>query len=139
MYLYGALFELSTGQVKFLGEHPNRDIIMKSPRDDETSASSFKPPVPAEEALAALQCGNLRAHCKTAAPGRNGGQNNMTPRSARGGDRDAGENDPIAVVFMSFDPHKGEGPLVESIFDMHPSLLACISTKVDDAEEHAFT
>merc|ERR1719352_1004008 len=49
----------------------------------------------------------------------------MTPRAAYS---EEGEQDPFAAVFMSFDPHRGEGPLVELIFDTHPSQLATIST-----------
>merc|ERR1740133_917141 len=35
------------------------------------------------------------------------------------------------MVFMMFDPHKGEGPLLELIFDLHPTQLANLSLVSD--------
>lgn len=70
-----------------------------------------------------LQCGNLRAVAKATNTG--GRQVHLTPRNT-GADEDA--RDPLAVVFMSFDPHTGEGPVLQQIFDTHPADVATILT-----------
>jgi carbonic anhydrase len=85
--------------------------------DMDTPVVLVTPVVPAEEALAALQAGNARA----------AGKETTTMQTPRGGSVDEGKHDPFAVVFMGFDPHRGDGPLIELIFDTHPSNLATIS------------
>jgi len=135
LYLHAALFDLNTGSINFKGNHPDQAKIIADAKPMRAVSKSIamslgtaelsleeirKPTIPAEEALAMLQCGNVRAAHKVAPAGRNV----STPRGVHGKE---GEHEPFAVVFMNYDAHKGEAPLIERIFDIHPSQLATIS------------
>lgn len=128
IHLQGALLDVTSGEVRFLGEHAEQAKLVISPQpgpppsEDEAFEPGVKPAVPAEEALAMLQCGNLRTASK---PVSGGTGILVTPRKF---DPCEGEYDPFAIVFLSFDPHKGDSPLIELIFDTHPSQIATIST-----------
>lgn len=120
IFLHAALLDLSSGQVEIKGEHEDQAMLLKG---HANAYSLMRPVVPAEEALAMMQCGNVRAAGKTVQPGRSGV---MTPRK-NGNDRD--ETEHFAMVFMNYDAHNGEAPMIEKIFDVHPAQLTTICIK----------
>jgi carbonic anhydrase len=145
-----ALLELATGRVIFLGEHAKQDEFFASVprvgflRRNRTKyfvEKELKPVVPGEEALAMLQCGNLRAAHRAVPPAR-AAEGMTTARSIappRSGNQvESDQLDPFAFIFMAYDAHKGEGPPANVLFDVHPSEIAAVSTvpwPTDDSEE----
>jgi carbonic anhydrase len=141
------LLDLETCRVTFLGEHvKQREALtntlrqgLRRYRTKYFVEKDLKPVVPAEEALAILQCGNLRVAHKAALVARsvqNAAKPIASPRS--GNQVESDQLDPFAFIFMSYDAHKGEGPPANVLFDVHPSEVAAVSTvpwPTDDSEE----
>jgi len=146
--LNAALLDSRTGQIRFLGEHANQQhLIAGTPRfghhenpafliEEEFSSKELMPAVPAEEALAILQLGNLRASSRTVQIDAN--VTCSTPRIADDDDDEIPGHNPFAIILTSFDKCKGEGPPVEVLFDLRPSKVCAISTipmPMDGSEE----
>jgi len=168
-FLEGALLDLKTGEVDFLGKHEKQEQIIKqmlSHKNDPSNGATLQPDVPAREALVLLQCGNRRAviYQETAASmpvgsarslrsTGTGGRSLVPPtgssrslKSASGSTMTTRRRPPnhglpgqrpVAVVFMDFDPHSGEGPLAEHLFDVTSSMLASVQTSGEDQSQEA--
>eukprot|EP00448_Togula_jolla_P019674 CAMPEP_0170574018 /NCGR_PEP_ID=MMETSP0224-20130122/3075_1 /TAXON_ID=285029 /ORGANISM="Togula jolla, Strain CCCM 725" /LENGTH=713 /DNA_ID=CAMNT_0010896645 /DNA_START=25 /DNA_END=2163 /DNA_ORIENTATION=- len=109
----GAFLNLDTGKVQFLGKHPSQDKLLVERPCQEVARTAEAPPVPSDEAHAALYAGNRR-YCAG-----NGGQ------VARSYDErllrrlsEAGQN-PMAVVLGCAD---SRAP-IEILFDVMPGDL----------------
>lgn len=111
LQLHGAYFDVSSGKVHFLGTHPTQeDILAVRPLDDEVRTAEA-PPLPAEQAYAALFTGNRRYFS-----GKGGQFKYSTRRLAQLSE--AGQN-PIAVVLGCSD---SRAP-IEILFDARPGDL----------------
>jgi len=55
-----AYYDVDTGRVAFLGEHPGKSELLKNPPPRDMIRTASDPPVPAEEALATMFAGNTR-------------------------------------------------------------------------------
>mmetsp|Transcript_15571 Transcript_15571/g.35718 ORF Transcript_15571/g.35718 Transcript_15571/m.35718 type:complete len:759 (+) Transcript_15571:58-2334(+) len=62
--IHGAYINSETGRVQMLGEHPSKVKLLQAKPPTEEVRTDSSPPVPAEEALAALIAGNSRYSSK---------------------------------------------------------------------------
>jgi hypothetical protein len=61
LQLHGAYFDVESGHVAMLGEHPSKSLILSGSAPATTRVrTAADPPVPAEEALATMFAGNRR-------------------------------------------------------------------------------
>eukprot|EP00403_Amphidinium_massartii_P040330 CAMPEP_0178451802 /NCGR_PEP_ID=MMETSP0689_2-20121128/43889_1 /TAXON_ID=160604 /ORGANISM="Amphidinium massartii, Strain CS-259" /LENGTH=721 /DNA_ID=CAMNT_0020077433 /DNA_START=76 /DNA_END=2237 /DNA_ORIENTATION=+ len=115
--IHGAYINMRTGAVQMLGEHPSKVKLLKDPPAPDVVRTASSPPVPAEEALAALVAGNRRYHSKRG--GAISSADNMLLMQLSEG----GQN-PIAAILGCAD---SRAP-VEILFDMRPGDLFVLRT-----------
>jgi carbonic anhydrase len=105
-------FDVDTGRVSFLGEHPAKHVLLKTPPPKETVRTASDPPVPAEEALATMFSGNMRY-----AIGK-GGQSKVEDKQLLVELSEGGQN-PASIVVGCAD---SRAP-IEILFDVKPGDL----------------
>jgi len=113
----GAYIDIQTGRVQMLGQHPSLDSLLEEPPADDRVRTAKSPPVPPEEAMAALISGNQRFRTKK---GASGAQANDFVLMQLG----EGGQQPMAVILGDAD---SRAP-VELVFDKRPGDLFVLRT-----------
>jgi len=107
-----AYFDVASGQVTFQGPHPSQTVLLKNPPPEGRIRIAADPPVPADEAMAALQAGNKRYHTG------NGGAMQTMDEALMAQLNTAGQN-PVSIILGCAD---SRAP-IEILFDVRPGDL----------------
>mmetsp|Transcript_108281 Transcript_108281/g.329145 ORF Transcript_108281/g.329145 Transcript_108281/m.329145 type:complete len:270 (+) Transcript_108281:117-926(+) len=111
LQVHGAFFDVLSGKVQFMGRHPSLSNLLSNRPVDDVVRTAEAPPVPAEEAYAALYAGNRRY-----AQGK-GGQFKSSMRRLTA--LSEGGQNPMAVVLG----WAGSRAPIEVLFDARPGDL----------------
>lgn len=112
--LIGAFFDVETGAVQMMGQHPAQDRLLKLTVSGDVVRTAGDHPVPAEEAFTMLYSGNRRFAAGKAGLSQIGAQDKMLLAQLS----DQGQN-PVSVIIGCAD---SRAP-IEMLFDMRPGDL----------------
>lgn len=116
LQVHGGLYNIDTGKVQFMGEHPSQYLLLEARPTDIIVRTAKAPPVPAQEAIAMLHAGNKRY-----AKG-NGGSARFS--ADRGEQLSEGGQNPFAVILGCADSRAPP----EILFDAHPGDIFVLRT-----------